>query len=385
MKLCWKTCFRVGISVLLVYLCIHYIENVQEFLLKAVSAAAPIFIGCAIAYVVNILMVYYERHFFPAVKKKNTLKLKRIICIIAAYVSFGAIVALVVSLVLPEFLSCIELVITQMPKAYEIVVGFLDDHGAVSQKVIDELSKLSWLREPGKFIEMATGYFGNVMNIFLNVVTTFFSGVVSAVLSVIFSVYLLLSKDSLKKNFNRLMDAYLRSSICEKIRYVASILDESFHNFFVGQTAEAVILGVLCTLGMLVLRLPYATMIGALVAFTALIPVVGAFFGAAVGAFMIAMVSPFDALVFLIFIIVLQQLEGNFIYPKVVGSSIGLPAIWVLAAVTIGGGVLGVLGMLLGVPLAATVYKIVKQDVLKKPCCAGGVPAPEENVNSDEK
>ena len=139
-----------------------------------------------------------------------------------------------------------------------------------------------------------------------------------------------------------------------------------------GQCTEALILGGLCTVGMWILKFPYATMTGAVVAFTALIPVAGGYIGAAVGALMILTVSPVKALLFLVYIVVLQQLEGNLIYPRVVGSSMGLPGIWVLAAVTVGGGVMGIVGMLLGVPLAATEYRIVRQDVRETPVIAGG-------------
>ena len=147
--------------------------------------------------------------------------------------------------------------------------------------------------------------------------------------------------------------------------YVLGIVNDCFRKYIVGQCTEAVILGVLCTIGMLLLRLPYATMVGALIAFTALIPIAGAYIGAFVGAFMILTVSPAKALIFLIFIVVLQQLEGNIVYPRVVGSSLGLPGIWVLAAVTVGGGVLGIPGMLLGVPLMAAAYKLIRDDVNK--------------------
>ena len=143
------------------------------------------------------------------------------------------------------------------------------------------------------------------------------------------------------------------------------ILDDCFHRYIVGQCTEAVILGALGSAGMVILRLPYALMVGALVAFTALIPVAGAYIGAAVGAIMILTVDPVKALIFLVFLVILQQLEGNLIYPKVVGSSMGLPGIWVLAAVTVGGGLAGILGMLLGVPLAAVVYRIIRDDVRK--------------------
>ena len=150
-------------------------------------------------------------------------------------------------------------------------------------------------------------------------------------------------------------------------QFALGILNDCFHKFIVGQCIEAVVLGLLCTIGMTIFKFPYATMIGALIAFTALIPVAGAYIGAGVGAFMILTVSPMQALLFLVFIVILQQLEGNLIYPRVVGSSIGLPGIWVLAAVTIGGGIMGVAGMLIGVPLAAALYRILRDDLKKDP------------------
>ena len=162
------------------------------------------------------------------------------------------------------------------------------------------------------------------------------------------------------------MEHYLKPAWNEKIRYVVGIFDNSFHKFIVGQCIEAVVLGVLCIIGMTILRLPYAMMIGTLIGFTALIPVAGAYIGAGVGAFMILTVSPIQALIFLVFVVILQQLEGNLIYPKVVGSSIGLPGVWVLAAVTIGGGIMGIPGMLLGVPTVASMYQLIRNDLNKE-------------------
>ena len=188
---------------------------------------------------------------------------------------------------------------------------------------------------------------------------------VDFLLALIFSLYLLAGKEKLQAQLARLLSTYLRPSWNRNLHHVAGVLNNCFHRYIVGQCTEAVILGSLCALGMLLLRLPYATMIGALVAFTALIPIAGAYIGASVGFFMIVTVSPMKGLIFLIFLLVLQQLEGNFIYPRVVGSSIGLPGIWVLAAVTVGGGVAGVGGMLLGVPLAAVLYRLVGNDVRK--------------------
>ena len=163
-----------------------------------------------------------------------------------------------------------------------------------------------------------------------------------------------------------MMEAYLSPSVRSRLLYVANTFDRCFGKFIIGQCVEAVILGGLCILGMLLLGIPYATMVGTLIGFTALIPVAGAYIGGVVGVLLIATVSPVKAVVFIVFLIVLQQLEGNLIYPRVVGSSIGLPGIWVLAAITVGGGVMGVMGMLLGVPLFAALYQILREDLRRR-------------------
>jgi len=363
LKIQWKTCFRVGFSIFLLYLCINYLDVMQGFLLKALGAASPILIGCAIAYVVNLIMVKYEKHYFPVSKRKVVKKTRRPVCLIAAFLTVVAIVVVVVSLILPEFTSCIQLLLSQIPSAYKNVLSFVEEIGVVPEKILNELSALDWQTKIGDIVEMISSYFGNVVTMLFTVITAFFSGVVVALFSIIFAVYLLFAKERIHDRLNRILDSYLKQKLCGKIRYVTSVINECFHNFIIGQTTEAVILGVLCTVGMMILQLPYATMIGTLIGFTALIPVVGAFIGAAVGAFMISMTSPIQALIFIVFIIVLQQLEGNIIYPKVVGESLGLPAILILAAVTVGGGVFGIVGMLIGVPLAAAAYKILVADV----------------------
>lgn len=201
------------------------------------------------------------------------------------------------------------------------------------------------------------------MGFAINMVMSVFSGVVTALMSIIFAVYLLTGKEKLGNQCNRLMQRYLKDSWNRKLQNLLKTLNECFHKYIVGQCTEALILGGLCLAGMLILQLPYAPMISALIAFTALIPVAGGYIGAGIGAFMILTVSPVKALIFLIFIVVLQQLEGNIIYPKVVGSSMGLPAIWVLAAVTIGGGIMGIIGMVISVPIAATAYRLLQKDL----------------------
>ena len=201
------------------------------------------------------------------------------------------------------------------------------------------------------------------MTVVISAASSLFSAVTTTLFSIIFSIYLLTGKERLATQGSRFLRRYLPGRVYSRLMYVLRVLNDCFHRFIVGQCTEAVILGALCTVGMMLLGLPYATMVGALIAFTALIPVVGAFIGGGVGAFVILTESPIQALIFLVFLVILQQLEGNLIYPRVVGTSIGLPGIWVLAVVTIGGGTFGILGMLLGVPLAAAAYRLLREDI----------------------
>lgn len=191
-------------------------------------------------------------------------------------------------------------------------------------------------------------------------------GFMNFFIGLVFSIYILANKEKLKIQTRRLIHAWIPEKLGFSLIHVVSICNVSFRNFIAGQATEAVILGTLCTIGMLILRLPYAPMVGALVGVTALIPVVGAYIGAIVGAFLILTVSPLKAFVFIIFLIVLQQLEGNLIYPKVVGSRVNLPAMWVLASVTVGGNLAGPVGMLLGVPAASAAYELLKEATAKR-------------------
>ncbi len=188
-------------------------------------------------------------------------------------------------------------------------------------------------------------------------------GVVNFFIALIFALYILISKEKLLIQIKKICKAYLSDKVRNRIEDICYIANSTFSSFIIGQITEAVILGGLCAIGMMILKLPYAGMTGAFIGVTALIPIVGAYLGAGVGAFMILTKDPMQVIIFLIFIVILQQVEGNLIYPKVVGSSIGLPGLWVLAAVTIGGGIGGIMGMLWSVPIAATAYKLVRKDV----------------------
>lgn len=366
MKLEWKTCIKVAVSIFALYLAITYWGTAAGFISLVIGAASPLFIGGIIAYIVNLLMSFYERHLFGKAKKPIAKKAKRPVCMVLAFITLVAVVALIIGLVLPQFISCIKLVIDYVPMAMDWIVEQLNKIEYIPQSVIDAISSIDWRSQIEKIVNVVTSGISDVMGVVISTVSTVVGGIVTAFISLIFAIYILLGKEQLGSQFDRIMKKYMRQSWYEKLRYVLAVLNDCFRKYIVGQCTEAVILGVLCAIGMAILGLPYATMIGALVAFTALIPVAGAYIGAGVGAFMILMVNPFQALIFLIYLVVLQQLEGNLIYPKVVGSSMGLPAIWVLAAVTIGGGVMGISGMLIGVPIAAAIYRILKNDVAGK-------------------
>ena len=363
MKLDVKTCLRAGVTIFLLYLCIHYWPSVARTGRLLLSAAMPLLLGAVMAYLVNILMTFYEHRLFGRAASGAGLKLKRPLCMALAFATLLIIVVLLLVLVIPELVSCIRVIAAGVPGVVADFTKWCEEQGILPETIADSLAQIDWKSRMTDIVKVLTAGVGSAANAIVNTVTSVVSGFVTFFMALIFSIYLLLGKEKLGRQLQKIMERYLRDGWNKKIRYVVGVVNDCFHRYIVGQCTEAVILGVLCMLGMLLIRLPYATMIGALIGFTALIPVAGAYIGAIVGAFMILTVSPVKALIFLVTFLVLQQLEGNLIYPKVVGSSLGLPALWVLAAVTVGGGVLGIPGMLLGVPLSAAVYRLIRNDV----------------------
>lgn len=366
MKFDTKFFIRLTVSAFALFLGVHYWDKVLALLGGVVSAASPLLVGAIIAYLVNILLVRYETWYFPKSKTKFAAHSRRPVCMLLSYLTLVAVVVLVVSLVVPQLVACIRLILSLLPGAWNDAVAFLGEHHLLSEELANSLSAIDWQSRIGQILKVVTSGLGSVVDVVVTTVTSLFSTLLSAVIGFIFSVYLLFSKETLASQFKKLGRRMLPSAIHRELRYGVNVLNDTFRKFIVGQCTEAVILGVLCTLGMLIFRLPYATMIGALVAFTSLIPVAGAYIGAIVGAFMIMTVSPMSALGFLIFLVILQQIEGNIIYPKVVGTSIGLPGLWVLAAITVGGGLAGITGMLLGVPLTAALYRVLRERLRKE-------------------
>lgn len=371
------TCVKLAIAIFAVYLCIRYWPEVAKFLGGLVKAAEPLVIGAVIAFLVNILMRSLERLYFPKSKKKIVAVTRRAVCMILAFILLIGIVGLIVWLIAPQLVSCIEIIIAEVPPMFNRAVKWLQETQILPDDIMKELASIDWKSNLMKIFDVISSGIGSVFDIVVSTVTSVFSGIVTAVVSLIFSVYLLAGKEKIASQIVRFEKCYLKLSKGRKFNHIVVTFKESFESFIVGQCKEAVVLGILCTLGMWIFRFPYATMIGALIGFTALIPVAGAYIGGAIGAIMILTESPVKALLFIVFLVVLQQLEGNLIYPKVVGESIGLPGFYVLAAATIGGGVMGISGMLIGVPLVAAIYKLVGEDIAEKLAAKAAEPAIE--------
>ena len=347
---------------------IQNITVVVTVLQTVVGVLQPLILGAVIAYILNILMKKLEKIYFPKSKNRLINKTKRMVCIILSLLLVIGILGLVMGLVLPELAGAFAVIAESVPVYYEKLVAWLmtySDKFPVIEEYINGL-QLDWSQITKNLVMYATSGVGGIFNSAISVVSVVVGGIVNFVIALIFAIYLLAGKEKLSAQLKRVLEAYLSEKKRAQLAQMVAVADNTFSSFIVGQCTEAVILGSLCTIGMWILRFPYAPMTGAFIGVTALIPVAGAYLGAGVGAFMIMTVDPMKALLFLIFIVCLQQLEGNLIYPKVVGSSVGLPALWVLAAVTVGGGINGIFGMLLGVPIAATLYKLLGMDVRKK-------------------
>ena len=365
-----KISVHLGAAALILWMITHYWPAVERFAALIVSAAAPLIAGCVIAYAVNILMTFYEKRLPRRIGKWRLEKGLRAVSLLLAVCSLMVIVALLLTIVIPELIEGVRLLAREAPPALERLIAWIVEKTTVDGESILPEGVTTWLGalslDSDGLLQWALSQIDRIVPAVVNVVSSVFSVVVSVLLSAMFALYLLCGKEKLASQINTLMNVYLKPRRAAAIRHVLKTLNECFRSYIVGQCLEALILGALCTLGMLVFRFPYAVMVGTLVGFTALIPIAGAYIGAFVGAFMIFTVDPLKALLFLVYIVVLQQIEGNLIYPRVVGTSLGLPGIWVLAAVMIGGHVDGVVGMLLGVPLCAALYRLLREDVSRR-------------------
>lgn len=339
---------------------------------------SPFLLGFCFAFVLNILLRPLERLWNRLWRKsKSPLKhkLRRPVCLILSLILLFGVVAAVFLVLIPQLRETVLSISAMVPQSVEKMeqwwaglADFLSRFGAY-------LPELNLNTE--KIISTATDiiarYASTMANKTIDITLSIFKVLFNIIMALIISFYVLGQKELHGRNCRRAVRAAMKPAHADRFLSVVSLVDRSFSNYVTGQMTEAVILGCLCCLGMLIFRFPYATVISVVVGFTALIPIFGAWVGGAVGAFLIVFVSPMKAFWFIVFLVILQQLENNLIFPKVVGKSVGLPGIWVLAAVTIGGGLFGVLGMLLGVPTCAVIYTLGKEFVKRRTEGMGGI------------
>ena len=359
----------VACSIIL-YWALNNLSTLGKLLGSFFSLFSPLLIGAGIAYVMNLLLKAIERLWDMALKKAPELwrvKLKRPICLTATILLFLGIIFAIFFILIPRLeeagstlIANVPGYITQIQNWWGSLVDFAAGHGVT----LPELSMN--VEDATKFISKILSS-DNVVNTTIDITTSILGALVNILLALVFSVYMLAQKETLISQSRRLLLAALPRKAGQRTMHILKLTNNAFSSFVTGQVTEAFILGTLCCIGMLILRLPYALPVSVIISFTSLIPIFGAWIGAATGAFLIVFVSPIKALTFLIFLLILQQVEGNLIYPKVVGKSVGLPGLWVLAAVTIGGGIFGMLGMLLGVPICSVIYALVQDFIRSQP------------------
>lgn len=365
MKFDKKQVYYVVFAFIICYAILAYWHSGAALVDTIYQASIPFMIGAGIAYIVNIVMSAYESLYDRFLTHPILQKIKRSITMILAYLTFIFVIFWLFSIVLPDLIVSINSLLRIDTSGFSHFIKEISDNSVIKES-LNYFGSLSDITTT--FSDYSRQFLNQVLSVLTGVLTsvsTIASTVLNIFVSLVFSIYILASKEELGRQFNVLMDTYI-SKYADGIRYVFGILHLRFHGFFVGQTIEAVILGTLTTLGMFLLDFPYAATIGILVAFFSLIPIVGAYIGATIGFILIATHSVSQAFFFLIYLVILQQFEGNVIYPRVVGGSIGLPGMWVLMAITIGGALWGVLGMIVAVPIAASLYQMIKDNVAKR-------------------
>jgi len=336
-------------------------RSLFAFAMKLVGFISPFLLGGVMAFILNVPMRRIEQ-LLPG-KKESKIRRPLSLCLTLVFVM--GLLLLVVFVVLPQLFETVMSLQNSIPAFLAGIKVEAERLFAQNPEIADYISniEIDWK----SFLENVVGFLsagaGTVLSSTVSAALSFISGMTAFLIALVFAVYILLQKETLSRQIHKLMKAFLPEEVTLRTLEILTLVSETFSHFLTGQCMEAIILGSMFFLTLTAFGLPYGILIGVLIAFTALIPMFGAFIGCAIGAFLMLMVRPLDAVVFLIIFFVLQQVEGNFIYPHVVGNSVGLPSIWVLVAVTIGGSAMGIVGMLIFIPLCSVVYAILREIV----------------------
>lgn len=367
-------------SSILFYWALHHAQTVKGLFSWILGLLSPFLLGCAIAFVLNVPMRQIERKLYPSLGKLPD-SVKRIIAYLITLLLVILVISLVLFVVIPQLGESMRALIEQIPSALQSVqvriTEIAEKYPEIANLIMDfDFSEFNLNLDQliTQLIEYAKTWAGDVVDFGMSAVGSVVGAAANFLIGFVFSIYLLLQKEKLCGQSKQIVYALFSERFADRIVEIAHLSNKTFSSFLSGQCTESIILGSLFFVSMSILRMPYALMVGVLIAVTALIPIVGAFIGCVVGAFMILIVNPMQALIFVILFLVLQQIEGNLIYPHVVGNSVGLPSMWVLAAVTIGGKLMGIVGMLVFIPLCSVVYALFRS-FIKERLIQKGIPS----------
>ncbi len=358
----------IGFVLILIYFIFNNISFIYAGFLKVINISIPFIIGGAIAFILNVPMKKLETYFF---KKKNQDpesgwgKLRRALSLIITILLTLVVIVLLLYMVIPQLVITISQLIRQIPTGVNQITVWADDkfdRYPIIMDIVDGAA-MNWQSIVENIASVLKDYFSQLVEGGVSAVAGILSGITNLIIGLVFAIYILIQKEHLYKQLIKLLYSFFSKETADKLMDLGSITSGTFARFVSGQCVEAVILGLMFFITMTIIRLPYAILVSLLISVTALIPIVGAFIGCGIGFLLILIENPVKAVIFLAVFLVLQQLEGNLIYPKVVGSSVGLPGIWVLVSVTIGGSLFGVTGMIVFIPLASVTYALVRHYV----------------------
>ena len=362
-----KNIMLLIVFAVLFYVGVQRIESVAAGFSFVVSIVFPFLLGAAMAFILNVPMSFMEKRLFSKTKGKAK-KLKRPICLVLAILFVVAILWIVLLVVIPEVASTVASLSVNIEAALIKLQRWAMDIFEDNKQIEVWIASLQF--DWDGIIHTAFGFLkngaGNVLNSTMTVAKTVINSVMNFCVAFVFACYILLQKEKLAVQIRKILYAFFSKKVVTKVLDIASLSYKTFANFVTGQCCEAVILGTMFFISMSILRFPYALLVGVLIAFTALIPIFGAFIGCFLGTFLILVADPMKAIAFVILFLVLQQVEGNLIYPHVVGGSVGLPSIWVLVAVTVGGSLMGIVGMLVFIPICSVLYALFREMVYKR-------------------
>lgn len=349
----------------LLFLLIRYFGNVLETFNHFIAVLMPIIIGAAMAYILNIPMTKIEEYYFPDREDTWVKRTRRPVSIATSIIVILLFIFLVFYLVIPQLIGVISMIVNTLPNFIMSIRNWgmsLEERFPQLQEVLGQIN-FNWNSITQNAISFLNSITSNVIDGTISTIGNTVGFIFNFFLSFVLSIFMLSNKEKLQYQLVLLSETYLPSRLHNQIMYVARILNESFKGFFVGTLTSATIEGVMVAVGLFLLRFPYPAMLGVLTGVTALIPYIGAFIATGIGFMLIFVQSPIQALGYVVFMIMVNQIEGNLLYPRVVGDSIGLPALWVIVAVTIGGGLFGIPGMILFVPLFSALSAIIHRDI----------------------